>query len=1832
MNELSRKFSRALFLSSALQRHGGRRRVSASSLLLLLAFVCALPATALAGDETPWGSNMGVPTSTNIGWNYAMGYHFTPQVDGVVTQLGGYFNGTKTVKLWDKVSGTELAQAQVTSANSWSYTSITPVPVQAGVTYTVAAYMAGSGASYKSGGATGSPTFGNIKIESGAYASTSSNPNAIPTNNPTSIYGQADICFSVGGGEEFVFNFDDAQPTQQGEAIDFENDSSPRDLDTYQVLDTGIPAGTTDGSALKITSEADPTNDDPTLDDTLIHYLPDPGDINGDPNPVGTAAPAPSLVFDRDHLVDFEKNEFNRVKARSFENFKLGEYRWRVQLPDLEAGANNAVAAWVFSDSSGANDTAAREVDFEIGYGTDQDRVRYGLDDAAAPANALKVLMTIQTDTSTGTVLDSFAFDPIDRSKHVHAGAWYTFSIVLSKNFEGAYIVTWFILDEASGEKMLGRSEAITHYTLVETEFDVLASSESFSAFFMGKSKPQTDRIGYIDFIDHTRAITPLISDMGDTVGDPAVASDTALETGATSIVDREWFNETRNIAGNPAFVSLEIGEPQFPLGPQSITTIDGDFVEWGLCPNTEEATLLDVNCDPILDANGNPQPNPAWDPIIHGGFPDIDDPDTTGSGQVGNEDNEWTRFGGAFAALFVEDRDTSLNPVLTFRARFAGTGAAPAIEVLLQDSDGDVWGVDVVKHPELLFTATSSFSDYSVVLKRDNFILVDVAGGLPGGVGSAPRTFDLDDIKLIGFRFGEKGQAVTSPNLQIARVEFTKVGDTTPTLITDVEGDTAGSGAGAGNVFPPLFGTAATDKKWYREGTAATDNNLDLKIFNVGAPENNVVRGHVANFSSPQGTDDNYTFYYSPVGANFNFLQGSVLNKTLHVLGDWGALSAPGQPVEWSPAIFGGRPWFGVRYFVPTSPTPGTLDISGGPSISLKAKYGGDGLSAAPEFQLTLQDTDGEIWASRKFHKLTTDYQTYVFKVSPGDFSRVDFAPGTGDATNPAHDNKLNGDGIEAIGLSFISSNVDGMIQTAGRPEFWVDDIEWSVPLPVENQQVVTIGDWTTGQTAYDINYNIEGGPIDLTNKSLVTYQMKYDYLNDINPVTGDPRICLTFEEADGDRWVTLNEHTITTEYKGYAYDLANEPFVLLGGTGNGVRDVTQVTRIGFRFLRWTGPTNGNPQFLIDEIYHSQTRPPAVAVHPASFPVVSGVEEPDVFQVFENARDGSRFSGFPLSAAEATFPAWPAPANANEADFGGILQQKGAWSRFGFPLEQVHINSVPAMGSAANLAEIQDVSVSEGVRSIQIRCIWDWEYPRNAMLPKANPSDPDKFLWPRSAEREGTLGTRCGIRYMLNDGAAATVSNGVDLGTKTFVSYDIRSPFVDAKHSTSEHRLILMDRDGDTLVGPSNVSTTTGWQTFSVDVAPLAAAANVDLTRIVYIGLDLENLDVTAPYQDFNIDNFTAASPPLTVPFSENFTGGLPVNGWEYASSNASLGRIEVLNGRLEMDVTVNNNINLNEATVHLNLNGATNVVLTADLFDFADEETAMPVSFSGSSNSDGIAVSDDGVNWYRVVSLPNGNLVGQVYNLDTVVNANAGLDYSSDFRIKFQQYDNYAKTTDGRGFDNLTVTANIAPPAAPSSLAASAVGETQIDMTWSDNSSTETGFEIDRKVGTGAWVTNFATAGVNATSFSDTGLTASTLYTYRVRSTNGGGDSANSNESSDTTQGPPPPPTLPSLTSFGIGSGVQGTITNMPQPSTAWHVRTWIKTDLYYAQGVDATVTSGGTFSAHPGLFGTTSVLWVTLHPASTDPWGTGTTTAALSSLSQGNLGAGAIVFGPF
>src|SRR5262249_30396695 len=75
------------------------------------------------------------------------------------------------------------------------------------------------------------------------------------------------------------------------------------------------------------------------------------------------------------------------------------------------------------------------------------------------------------------------------------------------------------------------------------------------------------------------------------------------------------------------------------------------------------------------------------------------------------------------------------------------------------------------------------------------------------------------------------------------------------------------------------------------------------------------------------------------------------------------------------------------------------------------------------------------------------------------------------------------------------------------------------------------------------------------------------------------------------------------------------------------------------------------------------------------------------------------------------------------------------------------------------------------------------------------------------------------------------------------------------------------------------------------------------------------------------------------------------------------------------------------------------------------------------------------------------------------------------------------------------------------------------QLTLTWTDNSTNENGFTIERKTGTDGTYAQVATVEANVTSYTDASLADGTTYCYQVRAFNSAEISAPSNEACATT-----------------------------------------------------------------------------------------------------------------
>ncbi len=118
---------------------------------------------------------------------------------------------------------------------------------------------------------------------------------------------------------------------------------------------------------------------------------------------------------------------------------------------------------------------------------------------------------------------------------------------------------------------------------------------------------------------------------------------------------------------------------------------------------------------------------------------------------------------------------------------------------------------------------------------------------------------------------------------------------------------------------------------------------------------------------------------------------------------------------------------------------------------------------------------------------------------------------------------------------------------------------------------------------------------------------------------------------------------------------------------------------------------------------------------------------------------------------------------------------------------------------------------------------------------------------------------------------------------------------------------------------------------------------------------------------------------------------------------------------------------------------------------------------------------------------------------------------------------------TTGGSGNTNTNTATNTTPvvtntvsvPTAPSGMTATVVSSNQINLSWTDTSTNESGFKVERKSGNATNYVQIATLVMNSTSYINSNLTAGTPYAFRVRAYNSAGDSTASSEVTATTSG---------------------------------------------------------------------------------------------------------------
>lgn len=147
-----------------------------------------------------------------------------------------------------------------------------------------------------------------------------------------------------------------------------------------------------------------------------------------------------------------------------------------------------------------------------------------------------------------------------------------------------------------------------------------------------------------------------------------------------------------------------------------------------------------------------------------------------------------------------------------------------------------------------------------------------------------------------------------------------------------------------------------------------------------------------------------------------------------------------------------------------------------------------------------------------------------------------------------------------------------------------------------------------------------------------------------------------------------------------------------------------------------------------------------------------------------------------------------------------------------------------------------------------------------------------------------------------------------------------------------------------------------------------------------------------------------------------------------------------------------------------------------------------------------------------------------GGTYELIAVLPSNTtshkdtGLTPNTTYYYRVCAYNSYGASSYSNEANAITKK-ELAIPAKPTNLFASASSSTEIRLSWTDASDNEDGFKIERKTSGGSF-TEIKILTADSTTYTDTGLTPDTTYYYRIRAYNAAGYSDYSNEASATTE----------------------------------------------------------------------------------------------------------------
>ena len=254
-----------------------------------------------------------------------------------------------------------------------------------------------------------------------------------------------------------------------------------------------------------------------------------------------------------------------------------------------------------------------------------------------------------------------------------------------------------------------------------------------------------------------------------------------------------------------------------------------------------------------------------------------------------------------------------------------------------------------------------------------------------------------------------------------------------------------------------------------------------------------------------------------------------------------------------------------------------------------------------------------------------------------------------------------------------------------------------------------------------------------------------------------------------------------------------------------------------------------------------------------------------------------------------------------------------------------------------------------------------------------------------------------------------------------------------------------------------------------------------------------------------------------------------------------------------------------------------------------------------------------------FRIERATNNAFTSNLISINTTANISSYSDTTVSGNITYY-YRVYSFNAVGTSAVSNTASAMtpvslLLPPAAASGLTATVVSAGQVNLAWVDNAISETGFRIERATNN-VFTVNLTTVNLaaNAVNYSDTTVSGSTTYYYRVYAFNAGGTSAASNVASASTP-------VPAIDAAALYSGSCASCHGAARQGGSAPALTSTALASRTLAQITATLTTG-TMSGYTSTFSSTQIAAIAQWLKGSPPVAPGGLTATVVSAGQVNL----------